>query len=208
MAIENLQPLAYAVATFAFALGTCSIFLRLYCRWRLQTFGWDDGMAVLLFVSISNMHSNHASRAYTNVSHCVSSSMECSTLLCTFSCTMDLESEWYPLSLLLCDCGILTGDRHLNELPDGQLQKVTKVRKSAPGMYSSGLTIKHSGCSSRRFTGCSFIGSSSKRFSCSISGCRLREAFRSPSTSQWASTPPLPSSTGCWGSCNADRWTP
>lgn len=62
MAIENLQPLAYAIATIAFALGTCSIFLRLYCRWRLQTFGWDDGMAVLLFVGISHMHWDYASR--------------------------------------------------------------------------------------------------------------------------------------------------
>ena len=52
MAIENLQPLAYAVASIAFALGTSSIFLRLYCRWRLRTFGSDDYMVVLLFVSI------------------------------------------------------------------------------------------------------------------------------------------------------------
>ena len=52
MAIENLQPLAYAVASIAFALGTSSIFLRLYCRWRLRTFGGDDYMVFFLFVSI------------------------------------------------------------------------------------------------------------------------------------------------------------
>ena len=52
MAIENLQPLAYAVVSIAFALGTSSIFLRLYCRWRLRTFGGDDYMVFFLFVSI------------------------------------------------------------------------------------------------------------------------------------------------------------
>lgn len=51
MAIENLQPLAYAVSTITFVIGTCSIFLRLYCRWRLRVFGWDDFMALFLFVS-------------------------------------------------------------------------------------------------------------------------------------------------------------
>lgn len=51
MAIENLQPLAYVVASIAFAIGTCSIFLRLYCRWRLRIFGWDDFVAVGLLVS-------------------------------------------------------------------------------------------------------------------------------------------------------------
>lgn len=51
MAIENLQPLAYVVASVAFAIGTCSIFLRLYCRWRLRLFGCDDFVAVALFVS-------------------------------------------------------------------------------------------------------------------------------------------------------------
>lgn len=51
MAIENLRPLAYVVASIAFAIGTCSIFLRLYCRWRLRLFGCDDFVAVSLFVS-------------------------------------------------------------------------------------------------------------------------------------------------------------
>lgn len=51
MAIENLQPVAYVVSSIAFAIGTCSIFLRLYCRWRLRIFGWDDFVAVGLLVS-------------------------------------------------------------------------------------------------------------------------------------------------------------
>ncbi|KAL4924699.1 uncharacterized protein BDV17DRAFT_300861 [Aspergillus undulatus] len=49
MAVENLQPLAYIVITVVFALGTASIFLRLYCRWRLRTFGRDDVAAIFLF---------------------------------------------------------------------------------------------------------------------------------------------------------------
>ncbi|EYE98765.1 uncharacterized protein EURHEDRAFT_373853 [Aspergillus ruber CBS 135680] len=84
MAIENLQPLAYAIATIAFALGTCSIFLRLYCRWRLQTFGWDDGMAVLLFFVNGVQHAIVYIFLYNG------------------------------------------SGRHVAELPDGQLQKVTK----------------------------------------------------------------------------------
>lgn len=50
MAVENLQPIAYAVISIAFALGSASIFLRLYCRWRLRTFGKDDAAAIFLFV--------------------------------------------------------------------------------------------------------------------------------------------------------------
>lgn len=52
MAVENLQPIAYAVISVAFALGTGSILLRLYCRWRLRTFGRDDAAAVFLFVRL------------------------------------------------------------------------------------------------------------------------------------------------------------
>lgn len=52
MAIENLQPLAYVVTSIAFAIGACSIFLRLYCRWRLRIFGCDDFVAVGLLVSV------------------------------------------------------------------------------------------------------------------------------------------------------------
>ncbi|KAL3480980.1 hypothetical protein BJX99DRAFT_194707 [Aspergillus californicus] len=49
MAVDNLRPLAYVIVTIAFALGTISIFLRLYCRWRLRTFGRDDAAAIFLF---------------------------------------------------------------------------------------------------------------------------------------------------------------
>ncbi|RAH41715.1 uncharacterized protein BO95DRAFT_422195 [Aspergillus brunneoviolaceus CBS 621.78] len=52
MALENLQPLTYGIISAAFAIGTCSIFLRLYCRLRHQSFGTDDAVAIiLLFVN-------------------------------------------------------------------------------------------------------------------------------------------------------------
>ncbi|KAL1961493.1 hypothetical protein VTN77DRAFT_1672 [Rasamsonia byssochlamydoides] len=51
MAIENLQPLTYAVISVAFAVGTLSIFLRLYCRaFLLKTFGLDDAVAIFLLL--------------------------------------------------------------------------------------------------------------------------------------------------------------
>lgn len=50
MATGNLQPLSYAVISIAFALGTLSILLRLYCRWSLRVFGRDDMVVVILFV--------------------------------------------------------------------------------------------------------------------------------------------------------------
>ncbi|EED16252.1 conserved hypothetical protein [Talaromyces stipitatus ATCC 10500] len=51
MAINNLQPIAYIVVSLAFAVGTSSIFLRLYCRAiLLRTFGWDDVAAVFLLL--------------------------------------------------------------------------------------------------------------------------------------------------------------
>lgn len=51
MAIENLQPIAYVVISITFALGTASIFLRLYCRvFMVKIFGRDDAVAVFLFV--------------------------------------------------------------------------------------------------------------------------------------------------------------
>lgn len=52
MAINNLQPVAYIVISLAFAVGTSSIFLRLYCRAiLLRTFGRDDIAAIFLLVS-------------------------------------------------------------------------------------------------------------------------------------------------------------
>lgn len=51
MAIENLQPITYVVISIAFALGTASIFLRLYCRiFMVKTFGRDDAVAIFLLV--------------------------------------------------------------------------------------------------------------------------------------------------------------
>jgi hypothetical protein len=52
MTLENLRPLTYVIISIAFALGTTSIFLRLYCRWRLQVFGRDDMVAIFLFVGV------------------------------------------------------------------------------------------------------------------------------------------------------------
>lgn len=53
MAIENLQPLTYAVITIAFAIGTASILVRLWTRmFMVKTFGRDDTMAVFLLVRI------------------------------------------------------------------------------------------------------------------------------------------------------------
>lgn len=50
MTLVNLQPVTYVIISIAFAFGTASIFLRLYCRWRLQIFGRDDAVAIFLFV--------------------------------------------------------------------------------------------------------------------------------------------------------------
>ncbi|KAF2202070.1 hypothetical protein GQ43DRAFT_10513 [Delitschia confertaspora ATCC 74209] len=50
-AIQNLQPLAYAVASVTFFFGTITIFLRFYCRLLLlRTWGWDDWISVLIFL--------------------------------------------------------------------------------------------------------------------------------------------------------------
>jgi TRAP-type C4-dicarboxylate transport system permease small subunit len=51
MAVDNLQPLAYAVASVMFAIGTISFFLRFYCRAIVKNaFGWDDVLSVFLLV--------------------------------------------------------------------------------------------------------------------------------------------------------------
>lgn len=50
MTLVNLRPVTYVIISIAFAFGTASIFLRLYCRWRLQIFGRDDAVAIFLFV--------------------------------------------------------------------------------------------------------------------------------------------------------------
>ncbi|PWY68598.1 hypothetical protein BO70DRAFT_400227 [Aspergillus heteromorphus CBS 117.55] len=48
MAIDNLQQLTYVIISVAFAIGTSSIILRLYSRWRLEFFGRDELVAVFL----------------------------------------------------------------------------------------------------------------------------------------------------------------
>ncbi|KAH8788026.1 hypothetical protein F5883DRAFT_400793 [Diaporthe sp. PMI_573] len=51
MAVDNLQPLAYAVASVMFAIGTISFFLRFYCRAIVKNaFGWDDVLSVFLLL--------------------------------------------------------------------------------------------------------------------------------------------------------------
>lgn len=63
MAIENLQPITYVVISIAFAFGTASIFLRLYCRmFMVKTFGRDDAVAVFLFVR--TLHSLFVASSY------------------------------------------------------------------------------------------------------------------------------------------------
>ena len=49
---HSLQIWSYVIISTAFALGTSSILLRLYCRWRLKALGNDDVAAGFLFVSI------------------------------------------------------------------------------------------------------------------------------------------------------------
>lgn len=51
MAVDNLQPLAYAISSLMFAIGTISFFLRFYCRAVLKNaFGWDDTLSIFLLV--------------------------------------------------------------------------------------------------------------------------------------------------------------
>jgi hypothetical protein len=89
MAIENLQPLTYAIISVAFALGTFSIFLRLYCRGiLLKTFGLDDAVAVFLLVREIG---RHITRLDSDT--LLSSSMEASKLSYTCSYTMDAGSK-------------------------------------------------------------------------------------------------------------------
>lgn len=49
---HSLQIWAYVIISIAFALGTSSLLLRLYCRWRLKTFGHDDAAAAFLIVCL------------------------------------------------------------------------------------------------------------------------------------------------------------
>lgn len=51
MAIENLQPLTYAVISIIFCVGNASFLGRFYCRGViLKAFGWDDVASIFLLV--------------------------------------------------------------------------------------------------------------------------------------------------------------
>ncbi|OJJ07201.1 hypothetical protein ASPVEDRAFT_33433 [Aspergillus versicolor CBS 583.65] len=69
MALENLQPFAYAVISIAFALGTGSILLRLYCRWRLRAFGRDDAAAIFLFLTAKAVNNVQQAILYVFLQH-------------------------------------------------------------------------------------------------------------------------------------------
>jgi hypothetical protein len=48
---ENLQPLAYAVATIIFVIAFISTLLRFYARvYIVKDFGWDDWVMASIFV--------------------------------------------------------------------------------------------------------------------------------------------------------------
>lgn len=94
MALENLQTVTYIVISVIFALGTASIFLRLYCRvLLLKSFGWDDAMAVFLLVRRKQLIA--LLQALQGLTTCLRSRW--STLrskpFCTCSCIMDVECE-------------------------------------------------------------------------------------------------------------------
>lgn len=51
MAVDNLQPLAYAISSVMFVIGTTSFFVRFYCRAFVKNvFGWDDTLSIFLLV--------------------------------------------------------------------------------------------------------------------------------------------------------------
>lgn len=55
MVIDNLQPLAYAISSVLFVIGTASFFVRFYCRAVVKNvFGWDDILSIFLLVCYIN----------------------------------------------------------------------------------------------------------------------------------------------------------
>lgn len=55
MVIDNLQPLAYAISSVMFVIGTTSFFIRFYCRAVVKNvFGWDDTLSIFLLVCFIN----------------------------------------------------------------------------------------------------------------------------------------------------------
>ncbi|KAI3392597.1 hypothetical protein diail_5471 [Diaporthe ilicicola] len=60
MVTENLQPLAYAISSVAFVIGTVSFFVRFYCRAVVKNaFGWDDILSIFLLVCTANPFPRH-----------------------------------------------------------------------------------------------------------------------------------------------------
>lgn len=51
MMADNIQPLAYAIISVMFAIGTITFFVRFYCRAVVKkAFGWDDILSIFLLV--------------------------------------------------------------------------------------------------------------------------------------------------------------
>ena len=117
MALVNLRPVTYVIISIAFALGTASIFLRLYCRWRLQIFGRDDAVAIFLFVrGMSCVRWSDADKS--------SSSTRCSRASSTYSFLMGVGCELdHPRSLKSgANC-----IRPADQTPPGTLEHIQKV---------------------------------------------------------------------------------
>ncbi|KAL4919423.1 hypothetical protein BDW62DRAFT_199734 [Aspergillus aurantiobrunneus] len=102
MAVDNLRPIAYVVISIAFALGTSSIFLRLYCRWRLRTFGRDDAAAIFLFVRWYSLFAN------------------------TLSDPLDSASTMYNKRYCTYSYNTGAGCRPANRAPEGILAEINK----------------------------------------------------------------------------------
>ena len=182
MAIENLQPVAYVVSSIAFAIGTCSIFLRLYCRWRLRIFGWDDFVAVGLLVS---WFYNSVHMLTIAVLICIRTVRQCCPAI--HSIYIPWLRMWnVSLSCASWERSILTINSHINRLPVDQVSQIQKV-----GCLSLRATCDivpwqtHSGYLSRKSTTCLSIGPSSRLFSYFISDFLLAKGSRLLFMASW-----------------------
>ena len=122
MALVSLQLATYVIISIAFAFGTASIFLRLYCRWRLQIFGPDDAVAIFLFVC--DMY--QSSKTYTD-----------GLLVCQYDAAgnplqFSLIRMWTVSLYRRCldNYGTTTDStRPAGQAPPGMMEHITKVRK-------------------------------------------------------------------------------
>lgn len=150
MAMENMQPLAYAISSIAFAIGTASFFVRFYCRAVFKNaFGWDDVLSILLLVctlhpiprdsqrrrALSNVLPPRyiAVRSLTNI---VSSASEYDAA----SDSLHLPPLWMrPVSInFLCrpKSELTSRSRsHAATLSTYQLEQITLVRPTIPEPY-------------------------------------------------------------------------